>query len=81
MSIDYLDQVNEIQHSERKVKAIFNSFVHDYIEPEKEQALVEIEIRHQDFSYTASVILDLLCELEKKTNALESDIIKAMEKG
>ena len=76
MHIDYLDQVNEIQHDERKVKAIFNSFFHDYIVPEQETALREIEIRHQDFTYTASVILDLLCDLMKKTDDLENKLSK-----
>lgn len=71
MHIDVLDQVNELQHEERKLKAILNSFHHEYIEPEKETALRNIEYNHQDYSYTASVILDLICSVMKKTDDLE----------
>ena len=74
MSIDYLDQVNELQHDERKAKAIINSFFHDYIEPEKETAIRQIENNHQDFTYTASVILDLFFSVMKKTDELENMI-------
>lgn len=71
MSIDYLDQVNELQHDERKAKAIIDSFFHDYITPEKETALRAIDLNHQNFTYTASVILDLICSVISKTDELE----------
>ena len=81
MSIDYLDQVNELQHDERKAKAIINSFFHDYIEPEKETALRQISNNHQDFTYTASVILDLICSVISKTDELEKMIIKETDQA
>ena len=74
MSIDYLDQVNELQHDERKAKAIIDSFFHEYIVPEKETALRSIDLNHQNFTYTASVILDLICSVISKTDELEKMI-------
>lgn len=81
MSIDYLDQVNELQHDERKAKAILDAFFHAYIEPEKEIALRAIDQDHQNYSYTASVILDLVCNVIQKTDDLEVMICKALEKA
>lgn len=79
MSIDYLDQVNELQHDERKAKAILDSFFHSYIEPEKETALRAIEHDHQNYTYTASVILDLICSVISKTDELEKMISRETE--
>lgn len=81
MSIDYLDQVNELQHDERKAKAILDSFFHAYIEPEKETALRAIDLNHQNFTYTASVILDLICSVISKTDELERMIQRETEQA
>ena len=81
MSIDYLDQVNELQHDERKAKAIIDSFFHSYIEPEKETALRAIETDHQNYSYTASVILDLICSVISKTDELEKMIQREIDQA
>ena len=81
MIIDYLDKVNDLQHDERKTKAILDSFFHAYIEPEKETALRAIETDHQNYTYTASVILDLVCNVIKRTDELEKMISKAAEQA
>lgn len=81
MIIDYLDKVNDLQHDERKTKAILDSFFHAYIEPEKETALRAIEADHQNYTYTASVILDLVCNVIKRTDELEKMISKAAEQA
>ena len=76
MNLDYLDKVNDIQNEERKTKAIINSFWHTYIEPEKETAIREITINYEDFSYSAAVILDLVCDVMRLTDELELMISK-----
>ena len=81
MGIEYLDQVNDLQNDERKAKAIIDSFFHAYIEPEKETALKAIEADHQNYTYTASVILDLICDVMKRTDDLEKMISRAMEQA
>ena len=75
MKIDYLDYVSELQYMELQTKAVFNAFFREFIEPEKEDALKEIDYNHEDFIFVASTVLELIRNLIEKTKELE-DMMK-----
>ena len=72
MTMDILDNISELNISLKKEAAILNSFMNEFTNKPKQEALLAIETDFETFQYTAHVIADLLHEAQKYAGKLEA---------
>lgn len=73
-NLEIMDRVNDLQHKARETKVIYDSFTHRFVDPVKEAAIKAVELEYTDYRYTASVVLELLCDVLKQIDDLEKAV-------
>lgn len=68
---EIVDRVTELQHKARQTKVIYDSFTHRFVDPVKDVAIKAVQLEYDDYRYTASVVLELLCDVLKQIDDLE----------